>query len=319
MNSAVKATRRGVFSVALATAATISAIAQESAPASEATAGYGEEELLLRFFLGIVFPVLILVVLRMARYGIRRWETRWRHSATLWIEGSLKNRGLADYAGVGRKIINALLGIERILVFSFLTLFISLLWFALFPQTRALAIEFASGIVEPVLRWFGKALNGLFLIAYSIAVVVFAIAANRYLSGRFRKKPTREFLTNPVLLLPLRASVWLIALFLCLFPYSGIPRFFAVGLLLIALFVVLFAMRPILEEIAIGFYLNSTFRFQKGEDWMIDGDIYTVVDRGSAHARMERNGRQYYLPYSKLMKATLAPEGPIGEANDRRA
>lgn len=276
---------------------------------------YNEEELLLRLLVGVVFPVLILVVLRLTRFGLRRWEKRWRSEASRWLDGLFSRAGFPNSSAKSRKTVAALLGLERAVIASGAVVLLSVAWFVLFPQTRPIAQEFVQGILAPVLGLAGKILQGLLLLLYSAGLFLLAFLANRYLSRRVREKHPNSFLALPLFSAPLRICVWLFAAFLFLLPYPGMPRTFAVGLLCLALLLVILASRPLIEEIALGAYLHSSVGLEKGEAFKMEGKVYTVVDLKPLHALLEKEGEVLYVPYSRIMKATIAKgeDGTHGE------
>lgn len=97
--------------------------------------------------------------------------------------------------------------------------------------------------------------------------------------------------------------IWIIALFLILFPYPGAPRLFAVGVLLITLLATLMALRPLIEEIAVGIYLNSTHALKPGDRITVEEVRYTIISLGLVHLQVMRERGQHWLPYSKILKA----------------
>jgi hypothetical protein len=278
-------------------------------------ASYNEEELLLRLLLGVVFPFFILVVLRMTRVGLGRWEKGWRAEATKWLNGFAERRGLENPAVSAGRVVSFLLGFERLIVFSVVTVVLSLAWFVLFPQTRPLAIEIAGGLLAPILGLLGKTMKGIFLIGYSAALFVAAFWANRILSGKIRKNPLSGILSNSVFVLPLRIGIWLFASFFFFFPYPGTSRIFALGIVFITFILIVFAMRPILEEVAAGIYLCSSFSLKKGKMLMMDGETYLIADLKPVHACLEKGGETLSFPYSRIMKSAIRKksEGAHGE------
>jgi len=266
---------------------------------------YNEEELVLRLLLGVVFPLLLLVALRMTRLGIRRWEKTWRTAALQWMNSVSLRRGLSDYEVQNKRIVAFILGIERTFIFTLLILLLSLTWFALFPQTKSLATDFINSIIRPMLDLMGRTVRGIILIIYSAGLFLIAFWLNRHLAGKYRFKVLQGVLSDSVLIFPVRIGIWLIALFLFFFPYPGAPRLFAVSTLLIAFLAALIAFRPIIEEAATGIYLNSSFNLKEGNDLRIDETDYQIINLGLVHACLQRNGQQFYISYSRIMKAVL--------------
>ena len=270
------------------------------------TAAWDEEELLLRLLLGIIYPFSLLVVLRMTRTGILRWERDWRSAALQWLTRLAERRGLSEEDIRGRKIINFLAGIERLVLYGTVFILISFTWFALFPQTQPLATSLLSRIIGPALELIGGTARGVLLLGYSVIVVVLAYWLTRHLSERRRLSLAPGILADPVVYFPLRISIWIVALFLILFPYPGAPRLFAVGVLLIALLGALIAMRPLVEEIAAGIYINSTHTLKTGDQLTVDGAPYIVVAPGLIHLLVLRGEEKHWIPYSRILKADLS-------------
>jgi hypothetical protein len=211
---------------------------------------WDEEELLLRLLLGVVYPFSLLVVLRMTRTGIVHWERNWRSAALQWLTNLAERRGLSEKDIRGKKIINLLTGIERLVLYGAATILISFGWFALFPQTQPLAVSLLNRIIGPLIDLIGGTARGVLLLGYSVAVILLTYWITRQISQRRRLSIAPNILADPVIYFPLRIGIWIVALFLILFPYPGAPRLFAMGVLLITLLATLIALRPIIEEIA---------------------------------------------------------------------
>jgi hypothetical protein len=277
-------------------------------------ASYNEEELLLRLLVGVVFPVLLLVTLRMARFGLRGWERRWRHPAMAWLAGLFSRGKLTDPEKRARKAIAFLLGLERVLVFALAAILLSVAWFILFPQTRPLAQELVQGILNPILGLAGAVLRGFLLILYSVAVFLGAFLGTRFLSRGTKGRKPGGILALPLYSVPVKVGVWSGASFLFLLPYPGIPRIVAAGLLLAALLLVLFALRPLIEEVAIGAYLQSSLGLTLGDTIKVDGTPYTIKGLKPVHALLEREGEEFHIPYSRIMKSVTSRTGGRADA-----
>ncbi len=284
-------------------------------------AGWNEEELLLRLLLGIVYPFLLLVVLRLTRFGILRWEKNWRSAAFNWLAQFARHRGLSETETQGQKIINFLTGIERLVLYGLALIVISFGWFAMFPQTQPLATSLLTSIIGPIMELVGVTARSLLLLLYTAAVVSLAYWLTRQLSHRRRSSAAPAILYDPVVYFPLRIVIWIVALFFILFPYPGAPRLFAVGVLLIALLAALIAMRPLIEEIAAGIYLNSAHAIKTGDQLTVDGAPYVAIAPGLIHVQVVRDEEIHWLPYSKLLKSDLtitskSKIAPAGSAHE---
>jgi hypothetical protein len=273
-----------------------------------------EEELLLRLLLGIVYPVTLLVLLRMTRLGLRRWERRWRRSALRLLERIAIRRGLPDVPVQGRRLVDFLTGVERIVLFGLAVLAVSFTWFALFPQTRPLASELLDLVIAPLLRILGGLGRAVLLLTYSVIVVAIAGWLARRVAWRSRTSFGATVLGDPLVHVPLRIGIWLVALFLLLLPYPGAPRQFAVGVLLLLLLAALIALRPILEEIATGIYLNRQYELRLGSRFTLDGAPCEVVGAGLVHVRVARDGVIHRIPYSRVLRSDFAT-GPDTKEN----
>ena len=268
-------------------------------------AGWGEEELLLRLLLGVVYPFSLLVILRLTRTGIRRWERGWRSAALQWLNRLAERRGLSEKDFHSRRLIKFLTGLERLVIYGAAALLLSFGWFALFPQTQPLAAALLARVIGPLIDLIGGTARGVLLLGYSALVVLLAYWITRRLSQQRRMKNAPAMLNDPVIYFPLRLVIWLVALFLILFPYPGAPRLFAVGVLLIVLLSALIALRPLIEEIAAGIYLNSTHALKTGDQLTVNGKPYVVMAPGLIHLAVVGDGEKHWLPYSKILKADL--------------
>lgn len=280
-----------------------------AAPPTEASSDWNEEELLLRLLLGVIYPFSLLVVLRMTRLGVLRWERNWRSAALGWLRQLAERRGLSEKDFQAQRIVDFLTGLERLLLYGTIVILISFGWFALFPQTQPLAAALLARIIGPILDLIGGTARGILLMAYSAMVALLAFWATRQLSQRRRLENAPAILADPVIYFPLRIVIWIIALFLILFPYPGAPRLFAVGVLLITLLATLIALRPLIEEIAAGIYLNSTHALKTGDRITVEEVPYTIISLGLVHLHVMREKERQWLPYSKILKAvhTLTP------------
>lgn len=284
-------------------------------------AAWNEEELLLRLLLGIIYPFSLLVVLRLTRLGILRWEKNWRSAAFKWLAQFAQRRGVSETATQGERVINFLTGIERLVLYGLALIVISFGWFAMFPQTQPLATSLLMSIIGPIMELVGMTARSLLLLLYTAAVVFIAFFVTRQLSHRRRSSAAPALLYDPVVYFPLRLGIWIVALFFILFPYPGAPRLFAVGVLLIALFAALIALRPLIEEIAAGIYLNSAHAIKTGDRLTIDGAPYVAIAPGLIHVQVVRDEEIHWLPYSKLLKSDLTITSkskitPAGSANE---
>lgn len=278
---------------------------------------YNEEELLLRLLLGLVFPFMLLVALRMTRLGLRKWENRWRSSASPWFRTLYQKRGSPEPDKLTARTIGFLLGFERTLVFGAFSLVLSVLWFVLFPQTRPLALQLVESVVAPILRFIGKAMGGFLLILYSAAIFAGSFFLTRYLSKRSKDKNFSSAVPNPIFVFPLKAGIWLIALFLFLFPYSGAARLFAVGILLAACFILVLAFRPIIEEIAVGVFLISSMGLRRGKELKIGDRYFPISELRSIHALVLKDGENVCIPYSVILRSESASREPIGDSDGK--
>jgi hypothetical protein len=276
----------------------VPAVAQEKA-------AWNEEQLLLRLLLGVIYPFSLLVVLRMTRTGIRRWERDWRSAALQWLSRLAERRGLSEEDMQAKRIINFLTGLERLVLYGMVFILISFTWFALFPQTQPLATSLLARIIGPVLDLIGGTAQGVLLLGYSVLVILLAYWVTHRLSQRRRLDNAPAILIDPVIYFPLRVVIWIVALFLILFPYPGAPRLFAIGVLLIVLLAALIALRPLIEEIAAGIYLNSTYALKTGDRLTIDGAPCVVVAPGLVHLYVIRDQENHWLPYTKILKADV--------------
>jgi hypothetical protein len=267
---------------------------------------WDEEELLLRLLLGVLYPFLLLVVLRLVRTGVRRWERRWRGAVGRWLDELAARRGLSPQDIQGRKVVRLLVALERLALYGGAVLLISFGWFALFPQTRPLATALLAQIIAPLVSLIGLTARSALLLGYTALVVLVARKVTAHLARQRRQGTLPALLTDPVIYFPLRAGIWIAAVFLILFPYPGAPRFFAVGMVLLVLLTALVALRPVIEEVAAGIYLEAAYALKKGDRLTLEGTPCTVVDQGLVHLRIARNGVESWVPYSRILKAEFA-------------
>ncbi len=277
--------------------------AQAAAP--QLPSAWNEEELLLRLLLGVIYPFSLLVVLRLTRTGVRRWEKDWHSAALKWLKRFADRRGLSETEMQGRRLINILTGLERLLLYGAVFVLLSFTWFALFPQTQVLASALLTRIIGPALDLLGGTARGVLLLLYTFAVALLAYWLTKQLSQRRRLGVAPGMLADPVIYFPLRIGIWIVALFFILFPYPGAPRLFAVGVLLIALLAALIALRPLIEEIAAGIYLNSTHALKTGDRLTLNGTAHVVVALGLLQLLVTREDEQHWIPYSRILKADL--------------
>ena len=264
-----------------------------------------EEELLLRLLLGVVYPVSLLVLLRLTRFGVRRFERRWRRAALGWVHDMAARRGIPEAEAQGRRIIRFVTGLERLILFGLALVAVSFVWFALFPQTRPLAGTLLHYVMRPLLAILGGTARGVLLLAYSALVVTAGWWVSRHVAYRKRTQ-TGSVFGDPLVHLPVRIGIWVVVLFLLLFPYPGAPRQFAVGVLLLLLLATLIALRPIIEEIAAGIYVNSQYKLNLGSRFVLDGTPYVVVGTGLVHLQVDRDGTLHRVPYSRILKSDFS-------------
>lgn len=264
---------------------------------------WSEDELLLRLLLGIVFPISLLALLRMTRLAMTRWERAWRRSARHWLDRQAERRGAEPGHKTGRNIVRIVAGVMRLSVFTLAVVAMSLLWFALFPQTRPLAVALLSGFVAPFLDLLGGTARGGLHLVYSALVFLAAVRANAWI-GR-RRASGFGLLSDPLLAFPLRLATWVVAVFLVLLPYPGAPRLLGVGLVLLVLLGGLVAARPLIEEIAAGLYVHAHYDLRRGRPVRIDGASGVVVSSGLTHLEVAREDGRHSIPYSRVLGADV--------------
>jgi hypothetical protein len=182
---------------------------------------------------------------------------------------------------------------------------VSFIWFALFPQTRPLAGTLLQYVMRPFLAILGGTARGVLLLAYSAVVVTAGWWVSRHVAHRKRTQAGSVF-GDPLIHLPVRIGIWVVVLFLLLFPYPGAPRQFAVGVLLLLLLATLIALRPIIEEVAAGIYVNSQYKLNLGSRFVLDGVPYVVVGTGLVHLQVDRQGAVHRVPYSRILKSDFS-------------
>ncbi len=279
---------------------------------------WDEEELLLRLLLGIVFPFLLIVILRLTRLGLRNWEREWRSAVLQWIKKQAEQRGMASPGEPGKRVVRILLGLERLLFFSAIVVLVSFTWFTLFPQTRSLAASLIARIVEPVLSLLGDAVHALLLIFYTIAILALAHWADRHLTQRRKLPGLPDIFQDPLVYFPIRISIWIMSLFLVFFPYPGAPRIFALSVLLIAFLTGLLALRPILEEISAGIWVSRHYRLEPGDSFLLDKQRYLLISYHLAHLLVECDQEARILPYSRIIKSELILARKSGQTHVNR-
>jgi hypothetical protein len=278
---------------------------------------WDEEELLLRLLLGIVYPFSLIVMLRLTRLGIRKWERSWRAAALHWFILQAERRGVAASSTHGKRLVHLLLGLERLLFFTSAVVLISFAWFTLFPQTRPLASSLVVRVVGPALSLLGNTIHALILLAYIVVVLLLARWSDHHLSQQQKLPGVPEFLRDPLIYFPLRLAIWIIALFLALFPFPGAPRMFALALLFIALLTGLLALRPIIEEISAGIWIGRHYQLNPGDTFMIGKQKYTLVSFHLLHLLAECNEERRFIPYSKILKSEIILPGKTGSRHAR--
>ncbi len=274
---------------------------------------YNEGELILRLLVGVVFPVLILVVLRLTRIALGRWENRWRPGAVSWFKGIYKKGNLTKTDKKAENTVSFLVALGRILIVVLLVILLSVAWFALFPQTRPLAGEFANGLLQPLLDFAGQFFRLLLTLLYAALLFFGAFFGNRYLSRNIREKHPDSPFALPLYSTLMQICIWLFAIFLCLLPYPGLPRIFAIGILLLTLLVAVLATRPLTEEMAIGTSLKASLGLTRGTRLRLEGEDCRVVDLKPLQIALEmedHKGGQVLIPYSRLLKARISDIEP---------
>jgi len=267
---------------------------------------WNEEELLLRLLLGIVFPFSLIVILRLTRLGIRKWERNWRMTALQWFVKQAEKRRVPNSSGYGKQIVHILLGLERLIFFSGTVVLVSFSWFTLFPQTRPLAASLVERIVGPVFSLLGDAVHALLLLLYIIAILILARWVDHQLIRQRKLPGILKFFQDSLIHIPIRLSVWIMALFLILFPFPGAPRMFAVGLLFITLVTGFLALRPIIEEISAGIWIGRHFQLKPGDVFVMGNQEYTLISFHLVHLIAECDKQRRFLPYSKIIKSEFS-------------
>lgn len=295
---------------AVAAAESLQASRLASAAAERAQADRIEETLALRVLLGFVFPLLLLVLLRITRFQLQRWERGWRRALREGLERLAARRRRELAPAQVRNLVRALTGIERLLAYTLIAILTAFFWFGIFPETRPLAVSLLNRALGPLLELLGATARGLLTLLYSLFILGLALLITRWLARRWQQG-MRNILTDPVLQVPLRTGIWLLAAFLILLPHDGAPRLFAMGLLLLAILALLISLRPVGEEIACGLYLSGTHALRAGDRLRLDGaeEPLLILRLGLAQVHVRRESEppcEQWLAYSLLLRGKLS-------------
>ncbi len=307
---------------ATARAETVAVAATPSAPAAPRTGlDVAPEQIGLWGLIGVLYPLLLLVGVRLLRIGSRKARATLRRRLDAWAVW-LKGAGLPDgrvqllrrSASLGARLLE--LAAYLLCIYAF-----SLYFFLLIPGTREFGIGMAAQLWPPLRAALVLAVRGFTFLAFAAIVFLAARWAIPRLRARLGAEVARPGTPEErERLIVLRSAVWLaraLAVVVVIAVLPGPGR--TIGLLVLgfAAVVALLAARRLLENLAAGFTVGRAVGARRGARVACDGCEGTVEEWTLTGLRLRADdGRIVHLPYRRCEEAPLIvveagpPEAP---------
>lgn len=277
------------------------------------------EQIGLWGLLGILYPLMLLVGIRLLRIGSRRsraWARRRLDDWQVWLRGSSipegRVRALRRSADLGVRLIE--LALYLLCIYGF-----SLYFFLLIPGTRELGIDMAGQFWPPLRAAILLLLRTFTHLAFAVLVFLLArwgIPRLRTRLGTEVAHPASSQERERLLLLKSVAGlVWFLAAILVILVLPGPGRMIGVLLLALAVLILLIATRRTLENVAAGFSVGRAAGVNRGshiacrgcegvlEEWTLTGWRVRTAD-----------GKVVHLPYRLCEGAPLTVDEPDATA-----
>ncbi len=275
------------------------------------TALASPEELGLRALVGLLYPLLLLVGIRLVRMALRRARTALAHrldDGESWLLAAgipeQRARALRRSGDLASRV--AELAVYLLFVYAFSSYF-----FVLFPETRTLGLGLLELLWPPIRAAFVLAFRTLTYTAFALLVALGA----RWLVRRIRSRLGAEVArpASPqererlVVLRALVSTVAFLAVLVVLAVLPGPGKVLGAVLLLVMAAVILIALRRSLENVAAGFVVGRSLAARRGGRLRIGSLHGTVEEWAATGIRLVTDaGEQVFVPYRILEQEPVA-------------
>ncbi len=288
-------------------------------PASDIETTVAPEQIGLWGLLGILYPLLLLVGLRLLRVGAgrtRAWFRRRLDAWCVWMRGAgiAESRVLILRQSGDLGLRLAELAAYLLCIYAF-----SLYFFLLIPGTRDLGIGMAAQLWPPLRASFLLAWRMFTYLAFAVLVLVVARLAVLRLRVRLGTDSAHPGTARErERLFVLHSVVWMVRFLAAVAVTVVLPgpgRIIGVLMLAFAALIVTIAMRRTLENVAAGFSVGRASSARRGTRIACGGCEGVVEEWTMTGLRVrDDQGRLVHLPYRLCEEAPLSVSETDGQA-----
>lgn len=278
-----------------------------------------ESRLLTRIFLGILYPVAFVAILRLVAYASKRLATRILHPLTAQ-QRTVRVQGVAVVSPRRvRVMIVRTLAMGRYLIFGLLTYLFVLLMLANFPQTRPYSQMMVAYLTEPLVfsvRTLASNLpriGGMILILFGVrfSFRIIDTIAEQARAGMIKLEPYLAPDMAPLGAFAVKTCILFLGMLLIAFVFPGEGRYFVYATLLLMAVSLLIASIPVASNLTAGFMTVYMRLFQVGDTLTIGGHTGEIVEKTLLSVKLiDHEGNEITIPNRQVLGGPIINRGP---------
>lgn len=278
-----------------------------------------ESQLLTRIFLGILYPVAFVAILRLVAYAFKRLANRILHPLgaqrrTVRVQGVevVSPRRV-------RVMIVRTLAMGRYLVYGLATYLFVLLMLANFPQTHAYSQMMIAYLTDPwifLVKTLARNLpriGGMIFIVFGIrfSFRIIDTIAEQARAGMIKLEPYLAPDMAPLGAFAVKAFILFLGMLLMAFVFPGEGRYFVYAILLLMVVSLLIASVPVASNLTAGFMTVYMRLFQVGDTLTIGGHTGEIVEKTLLSVKLvDHDGNEIIIPNRHVLGGPIINRGP---------
>lgn len=278
-----------------------------------------EYTLLTRIFLGILYPVAFVALLRLAAHAFKRLATRILHPLTA-RKRTVRVQGVDMISQRRvRVMIVRTLAMGRYLIYGFLVYLFILLMLANFPQTRVYGQMMIAYLTDPLIFSIKTLARNLPRIGGMVVIVigirfcfrVIDTIAEQARAGMITLEPYLVPDMAPLGAFAVKAFIFLMGMLAIAFVFPGEGRYLVYAALLVLVVSLLIAAVPLGANLAAGFMIVYMRLFQVGDTLTIGSYTGEIVEKSLLSVKLiDRDGNEIIIPNRHVLGGPIVNRGP---------